>query len=312
MGAFPRVAHWDDDDFFDILMGTSDGSVRYYRNLGDGSFDEGIPLEVGPPGAKVPIDVGSRSAVCIVDWNEDGRRDLLLGAYDAKFHLFLNTGSDLAPEFETSSPLSGPGGDLSVPDSRSSPDMLDLDGDGAKDLIAGDNEGRLWFFPNLGTNSAPEFDGSWRIESASVPYDVENFGRSRPRICDFNGDGLPDILTGSVLGTVHLLPGGEYIPDEVPEVGAARARLSAWPNPFNPRTKLSLAVPEGGAELRLEIFDSSGRRMRVLAAGRMDEGRREFIWNGRDDAGHRLPSGLYLARASMPDRRLLKKLVMLK
>jgi hypothetical protein len=312
MGSFPRVAHWDDDSLFDILLGTSDGSVRYYRNLGGELFDEGTPLEVGLPGEKIPIDVGSRSTVCIVDWDEDGRRDLLLGSYDAKFRLFLNTGSDTAPDFESFSILSGPGGDVQVPDSRSSPDMLDLDGDGAKDLLAGDNEGRLWFFPNQGTNQAPDFDSRFQIECASVPYDLDLTARTRPRICDFNDDGHWDILSGSYWGFVSLLPGAEFTPDHVPEWASSVPRLSAWPNPFNPKTNLAFEVPTGGAFVRLEIFDSTGRKLRTLIEEWRGEGLQNVVWMGRDDRGRELGSGLYLARIVAPGYQGVQKLMLLK
>ncbi|MBC8367076.1 VCBS repeat-containing protein [bacterium] len=311
MGIFPRVAHWDDDSLFDIIIGTADGTVRYYKNLGDELFDEGVDLEVGPPGGKVPIDVGSRSTVCIVDWDEDGRRDLLLGSYAGKFHLYLNTGSDLAPEFESFSNLQGPGGDLAIPVSRSSPEMFDLDGDGAKDLLAGDNEGQLWFYPNRGANDAPVFDFRYRVECASVPYDLPNFARTRPRVCDFNDDGYADILTGSYYHTVHLLPGGNYEPDDVPEWASGVLDLTAWPNPFNPKTTLSFTLPQSG-RVDLSIYDGTGRRLRTLLGEWREAGECRVEWNGRDREGRLLGSGVYLVKVTATDYFDLKKLVLLK
>lgn len=312
MGLFPRVAQWDDDGLFDIIAGTADGSVRIFRNLGGELFDEGSPVLVGPPGGKVPLDVGSRSTPCLVDWDEDGDRDLLVGAYFPRFHLLINEGGDFQQDFREIVLLSGPGGDLDVPSSRSSPDMRDLDGDGAKDLLSGDNEGRLWFFPNLGSDAEPLFHHRYQVESASVPYDIANLGRSRPRIADWNDDGHLDLLVGSCHGTVHLLPGGDYTPDDVPETPAGPARLSAWPNPFNPWTTLGFRVPEGGASVRLEIFDAAGRRRATLLDARLAAGPQARRWNGRDEAGRPLPSGVYLCRLLLDGRALERKLVMLK
>jgi hypothetical protein len=310
MGIFPRVAHWDDDTLFDIIIGTPDGTVRYYKNLGSELFAEGVDLEVGPPGSKVPIDVGSRSTVCIVDWDEDGRRDLLLGSYYGKFHLFLNTGSDLAPEFESFSNLQGPGGDLAVPVSRSSPEMFDLDGDGAKDLLAGDNEGQLWFYPNRGANDDPVFDFRYRVECASVPYDLPNYARTRPRVCDFNDDGYADILTGSYYHAVHLLPGGDFEPNDVPE-WAGKAGLTAWPNPFNPKTTLSFRLPSSG-QVELSVYDTSGRRVRVLLDEWRESGDHHVQWNGCNGEGRLVGSGVYLVRVSSADFRDVQNLVLLK
>ncbi len=306
MGIFPRVAHWDDDANFDILVGISDGTVRYYKNLGGEIFDEGTPLEFGLPGEKVPIDVGSRATVCIVDWNEDGRRDLLLGSYYGKFHLLLNTGSDLLPEFEVMTNLQGAAGDLSVPQSRSSPDMFDLNGDGAKDLLSGDNEGQLWFFPNDGSNEVPAFNYRYPVECASVPYDLYMFARTRPRICDFNDDGRPDLLVGSYYHYVHLLLGGDYEPDDVPEWAAGPLALRAWPNPFNPKTTLSFTLPEAG-RVKLSVHDIKGRRLITLLDEHRDAGDHHLEWNGGG-----LGSGVYLVDVAASGHRDRQKLVLLK
>ena len=77
---------------------------------------------------------------------------------------------------------------------------------------------------------------------------------------------------------------------------AAYALRGAAPNPFNPSTTLSYDVPAGGGDVRLDVLDARGRLVRTLVAERRAEGRHEAAWNGRDDAGRRLPSGVYFAR----------------
>lgn len=77
---------------------------------------------------------------------------------------------------------------------------------------------------------------------------------------------------------------------------AAGALLEpAYPNPFNPSTTLEFENAAEG-ELRLIIVDSAGRRQRELAAARFAAGQHSVVWDGRDDAGRPLPSGLYLAQ----------------
>ncbi len=71
--------------------------------------------------------------------------------------------------------------------------------------------------------------------------------------------------------------------------------LFAYPNPFNPRTDLHFELAEA-AELTLAVYDLSGRRLRTLAAGRMDAGTAQFSWDGKDDNGKGLASGVYFAR----------------
>ena len=93
MGVFPRVARWDDDDRKDLILGTEEGKVRLYLNIGTDAapiFDDGAFLLYGPPGDKIEINHFCSAAPCIVDWDEDGRRDLLMGASDGCFHLYIN------------------------------------------------------------------------------------------------------------------------------------------------------------------------------------------------------------------------------
>ncbi len=70
---------------------------------------------------------------------------------------------------------------------------------------------------------------------------------------------------------------------------AARARLSAWPNPFNPTVTLDY---ESNGPADLAIFDLRGRRLCDFAV----EGQGLLTWDGRDSAGRELPSGIYFAR----------------
>jgi len=67
------------------------------------------------------------------------------------------------------------------------------------------------------------------------------------------------------------------------------------PNPFNPRTTLRFELI-AGATVELAVFDVSGRRIATLASGHRAAGRHEAVWQGRDDDGRPVPSGVYLAR----------------
>lgn len=67
------------------------------------------------------------------------------------------------------------------------------------------------------------------------------------------------------------------------------------PNPFNPRTSLRFELV-ADATVELAVFDLSGRRIATLAAGRRVAGRYEAAWQGRDEDGRPMPSGVYLAR----------------
>ena len=87
-------------------------------------------------------------------------------------------------------------------------------------------------------------------------------------------------------------------PQEIP--AATGLSLRCFPNPCNPRTTVELGPVAGKrtGEVIVEIFDLRGRRVRTLFRGPVPAGLRfGMTWDGRDDRGHDLASGIYLVRA---------------
>jgi hypothetical protein len=87
--AGPFACDWDGDGKLDLLVGSGDGSVWFYRNVGSGKEPElAAGVQLVPPGdarhgddaPKAPRR-GIRAKVCAVDWDGDGRLDLLVGDY---------------------------------------------------------------------------------------------------------------------------------------------------------------------------------------------------------------------------------------
>jgi len=87
--------------------------------------------------------------------------------------------------------------------------------------------------------------------------------------------------------------------------------LAAAPNPFNPRTTFSFALPADGPA-RLEVVDMRGRVVRTLRDGTLTAGRQQVVWDGRDDAGRRLASGVYFGRLSWAGGGEVTKVMMIK
>lgn len=201
------MVYWDGDDRKDLLAGLADGRIRIYLNTNtndDPLFDGGEFLQVGPPGLKTDLSVGARATPKIVDWNNDGRKDLVVGALDGRIHIFLNEGTDVAPEFVAVTFAQEDGADLAVPLQRSSPHIADLNRDGKKDLLTGNTAGELFIYSNVGTDDAPEFSGFTMVQSLGGPIDLPDSARSRPFVCDWTGDGQWDVLVGGGDGLVRL------------------------------------------------------------------------------------------------------------
>ena len=84
------------------------------------------------------------------------------------------------------------------------------------------------------------------------------------------------------------------------------------PNPFNPNTTIQYEVPAGGCDVRIEIYDVSGRVVRSLVDGFESEGRREVVWDGRDDSGHEMSSGVYFYKLVTPETEMTRKMLLVK
>ena len=83
------------------------------------------------------------------------------------------------------------------------------------------------------------------------------------------------------------------------------------PNPFNSETVLSYFLLEPGPA-RLEVFSMIGQRVAVLRQGHQQAGYHRLRWNGRDDVGRPLASGIYLYRLMTAEGILTRKLTLLR
>ncbi|MBW6514598.1 MAG: carboxypeptidase regulatory-like domain-containing protein [Candidatus Syntrophosphaera sp.] len=99
-------------------------------------------------------------------------------------------------------------------------------------------------------------------------------------------------------------------PDEVVPV-TATALLGNHPNPFNPETQISYSLKES-APVRLWIYNSKGQLIRCLVNADQPAGWYKVLWDGRDDSGQEVSSGLYLYRLSAGSYQSTRRMVLLK
>jgi hypothetical protein len=99
---------------------------------------------------------------------------------------------------------------------------------------------------------------------------------------------------------------------ETPRPAATFGLQQNVPNPFNPSTKISFAVPEGGGNVALRIYDVTGRLVRTLVDGYEPAGTRTVDWHGKNDHGQPVASGTYFYQMTAPTFSEKKKMVLLK
>jgi len=84
-----------------------------------------------------------------------------------------------------------------------------------------------------------------------------------------------------------------------------------YPNPFNPSTQLQFSVPQT-ARITLAVYNLLGQRVRTLADGVYATGRYTVTWDGKDEGGRTLASGVYFSRLETGSIALVKKMLLMK
>ena len=149
------VADWDGDGMMDLVTGSFGGKLVWYRNQGQAHaprFGQGKPF--------FDIILAYNSHPRILDFNQDGRLDMLLGVNWGTVSLYSNTGVERKPSLGTSRLFQWPDGtNLNIRNQNgddTTPELVDLDGDGVLDLLSGGKRGQLFFMRGVGFSSRVE------------------------------------------------------------------------------------------------------------------------------------------------------------
>jgi subtilisin family serine protease len=105
-----------------------------------------------------------------------------------------------------------------------------------------------------------------------------------------------------------------YLPESGAKIIPTNYRLYAnYPNPFNPTTSIEFDASKAEA-VELTVYNILGERVRTLFRGAAVQGTRSnrFVWNGRDEYGKSVPTGIYFYRLKTPSKILSGKMVLLK
>ncbi|MHC4744394.1 MAG: hypothetical protein ACYS8Z_20975, partial [Planctomycetota bacterium] len=143
---------------------------------------------------------------------------LVVGSRYGQIYIFINAGTDTAPDYQSTAMVQENGADMDVAGDRSSPVIMDLDDDGKKDILTGNTLGQLLFYSNTGTDSDPNFAGYRMVKADGVEIDLAGYSRSRPFVCDWDDDGYPDVLIG---GKANASTGFIHLYRSIPQPGDA-------------------------------------------------------------------------------------------
>ena len=161
--------------------------------------------------------------------------------------------------------------------------------------------------------ATPDFDGDGEVGFGDFFLFAEAFGGSDPRF-DLDASGTVDFADFFLFAESFGQPARAKL------VALAREMIGLpdgpqlqqnWPNPFNSGTVISWFLLQPGPA-RLEVFALNGQRAAVLSRGHHEAGPHRLHWDGRDDRGRPLASGVYLYRLVTAEKVWARKFVLVR
>jgi sugar lactone lactonase YvrE len=203
---------WDNDADFDLLLGTRTDGLLLAINTGTqhaASFVDGGRIQVQ---GRDPLSFATSLTPAVIDWNDDGRKDLLVSCSSGFVGLYLNSGTDESPLFPVEEFVEADGSLMAVPSGYATPQVADWNNDGLCDLLFGTWEGTIYMYQNVGVMGAPVFSSVGPVvyyTSLTSQLDVNPGARSTPCLADWNGDGFHELFCGNENGDIILFRGYE-------------------------------------------------------------------------------------------------------
>jgi hypothetical protein len=211
-GAYPTMFDYEGDGDLDLLV----GNFGYYGTpyVSKIALFKNVGTVTTPSFSLVTADFANLSTIGILnmtpttgDMDADGDPDLLVGDNNGRFSYFMNTAGFGNPAVFSSTPTASygvgflTGMHVGV---RSYPQIIDLDKDGKLDIIAGNQAGKIYYYHNTGTTTAPTFSlVSTALGGVNVLQSAcSNLGQAMPFV--FSENGNYKMLVGSECGNIYL------------------------------------------------------------------------------------------------------------
>ena len=216
----PNFADFKRNGKLDLICGEFRDGFTYFENIGSRTEPKYAPGRqlLKPDGKPLTMDLEMITPVAL-DWNKDGRTDLIVGDEDGRVAFIENTGKIsaagtpqfLAPRYFQQEAYEVKCGALATPVG------VDWDGDGAMDIVSGNSAGYILLFKNLSAPGVekPKWAAPKNLEAngkiirfmaganGSIQGPAESkWGYTTLSVADWDGDGLADFVVNSILGKV--------------------------------------------------------------------------------------------------------------
>jgi len=193
----PALVDLDNDGDTDLVIGSGDGTLTLFRNVGSNTY----PGWEEDTNEFQGIDIGMNARPYFADMNDDGKLDLTLGGIDdvtedADIRFYWNHGTDGSPNWVRDDTMYL-GLLVFGVEQYPNPALADLDNDGNLELALGGTNGQLRLF-TMEVGGVP----IWR-ELGTVFADIDVGAHATPAFTDLNGDNCSDLVVGTGNGEIY-------------------------------------------------------------------------------------------------------------
>jgi hypothetical protein len=162
----------------------------------------------------------------------------------------------------------------------------------------------------------PVTDARVCLYKAGEVFEIAYTDRDGTAIFDpiYANDGFMTVtatLQNAIPAQLTVVIGSPVGIDEEIELPENPVVFQNFPNPFNPATTVEFDLPEA-AEVDLKIYDIRGRLVKILASREFQAGRNSVVWDGDDNSGSKVASGLYFYKFESGTISMVKQMTILK
>ncbi|HPM04365.1 MAG TPA: T9SS type A sorting domain-containing protein, partial [Candidatus Cloacimonas sp.] len=336
------AADFNDDGLYEIVAGTSEGKL--FLIDGQGIIKPGFPLQLNGPVSGAPTITNNKKIVCataskiyIIDQtgsilatrnidthiaggfaladlsNDNWGMDIVGVSISGKLYAITDNGNDL------------PGFPVQIGVNFTCPPLIaNLDSDPEPEILLHSYVNSVYGYNH---------DGS---PLSGFPFITTYNGSTPATLADFDGNNQIKLVMGHSNGVLMLnlrrdasglAPWTTYRGSSLRQGSFAstgfvsgedqlqgplqNALQQNYPNPFNPSTTLSYSLAKD-AQAKVEIYNLKGQRIVTLFSGVQKSGNHSLIWNGRDESGRSVASGIYFSRLSVAGKTYERRMLLLK
>ena len=256
LGIYPTFGDLDGDGDKDMLLGNTNASITYFENTGGAGPANFVLDSLNYQNISVGAN-GQQSTPQLIDLDNDGLLDLVIGRRSGTLFYYQNTGTVNNPVFTF---ITNTFGGVTVYNpiqnvGYSTP--LFYDSAGTTQLLVGSYGGTLYHYTNIDGN----LGGTFTLTDTNF-MDIYEPSNAAPAMADLDADGLLDLVIGNLAGGVRCYK--QTIPTAISEAAAIDPRFTFYPNPVKQELTIDFNEASISGVREINIYNVIGKKIKQL------------------------------------------------